>query len=404
MGRVLTFRIRHFRLLLALTLAAAVAVAIHPSAEAAEEAPAASPAATAVAFADTVLATWPDARRLGGGFEYNTGMVLHGIAEVYLQTKDARYLAWEKAFYDHYVDAQGNVTFNDAAENLDYIQPGNGLVFLYTQTGDMRYKTAAGQVYARLLAMPRNPDGGFWHKGEYPNEMWADSIYMGGRFAAAYGKTFDVPAATETAATQTMLFTRHAMPAGASLPKHAWDYDHDAVWADPTTGLSPIAWSRGTGWYAMSLVDQLSMTSATDPHRADLLDTFRRLAAGLAAAQDPATGLWWQVLDQPTAEGNFLESSSTGFFTYAMAEGVRLGLLDASYRAIAEAGWRGLNSRIATATNGRMTVSDAVEGMGVAATYDEYINHRRLTNSAHGLMSVMLAATAMNRLPPAPSN
>jgi unsaturated rhamnogalacturonyl hydrolase len=381
----------------ALTLVAAVVVGVHRTAEAAEEAPAATPAATAVAFADTVLATWPDARRLGGGFEYNIGMLMSGISEVYLQTRDARYLTWIKTFYDRYVDAQGNVKFNDARNNLDYIQPGNGLIFLYAQTGDARYRTAAGQVYARLLATPRNADGGFWHKGEYPNEMWADSIYMGGRFAAAYGEAFDVAAATDTAATQTLLFTSHAMPAGTNLPRHAWDADHNAVWADAATGLSPIVWSRGTGWYAMSLVDQLTLMSPTDPHRAELLDVLRRLAAGLAASQDPATGLWWQVLDQPAATGNFLESSSTGFFTYALAEGVRLGYLDPAYQATAAAGWRGLTSRFGTTAAGAPTITEAVEGMGVAATYAEYVGHRRLTNSAHGLMSVMLAATAMAR-------
>jgi unsaturated rhamnogalacturonyl hydrolase len=385
--------------LVALTLAVAVALGVHPAAEAAAGTPVAAPApaATAVAFADTVLATWPEADRLRGGFEYNIGMVLHGIAEVYLQTRDARYLNWVRAFYDDYVDAQGNVRFNDAAQNLDYIQPGNGLIFLYEQTDDVRYATAARQVYDRLLAMPRNADGGFWHKDRYPNEMWADSIYMGGRFAAMYGKAFAVPAATDTAAAQALLFTSHAMPVGTNLPRHAWDYDRNAVWADRTTGLSPIVWNRATGWYAMSLVDQLSMMSSTDPHRAELLAALRRVAAGLAASQDAATGLWWQVLDQPTAAGNFLESSGSGFFVYALAEGVRLGYLDPAYQLTAATGWQGLTSRISPTADGGAAIGDAVEGMGVAASYAEYVNHRRLSNSPHGLMSVMLAATAMAR-------
>jgi unsaturated rhamnogalacturonyl hydrolase len=379
--------------LVAVVLTATVALGGRPAPAVAD----ATPATTAVAFADTVLENWPDATGLGGGFEYNAGMVLHGIAEVYAQTRDPRYLSWIRAYYDHHVDARGNVSFNDAAQNLDYIQPGNGLVFLFTQTGDARYATAAGQVYDRLLAMPRNADGGFWHKDRYPNEMWADSIYMGGRFAATYGKVFAVPAATDTAATQTLLFTAHAMPAGTSLPRHAWDYDRNAAWADPTTGLSPIVWNRATGWYAMSLVDQLAAMPGTDPHRADLLAALRRVAAGLAAGQDPATGLWWQVLDQPTGAGNFLESSGSGFFVYALAEGVRLGLLDPAYQVTAAAGWQGLTSRITTAADGGMVIGDAVEGMGVAASYSAYVDHRRLSNSPHGLMAVMLAATAMAR-------
>jgi hypothetical protein len=68
-----------------------------------------------------------------------------------------------------------------------------------------------------------------------------------------------------------------------------------------------------------------------------------------------------------------------------------------AYEQTAIAGWNGVTGRIGTAANGTVTITDAVEGMGVGTTYLEYVSHRRLTNSTHGLMSVMLAATAMTR-------
>lgn len=44
---------------------------------------------------------------------------------------------------------------------------------------------------------------------------------------------------------------------------------------------------------------------------------------------DPATGMWYQVLDQPGREGNYLESTASAMFVYAMLKGVRLGYLPA---------------------------------------------------------------------------
>lgn len=359
--------------------------------------PGATAVSTATAFADLVLKTWPDPTKMtSSGFQYDNGMVLQGVSEVYRLTGDHRYLAWITAFYDKYVDITGKVKFNDSVHNIDYIQPGSPLVFLYQQTHDSRYATALRQVYDRLLTQPRNPDGGFWHKDTYPNEMWADGLYMGDRFAAVYGQALGVPAAVDTATTQTMLFTRHAFLPDQHLVRHAWDSDHNASWADRTTGLSPVIWGRSVGWYAMALVDQLAVMPATDPRRAELGAVFTDLADGLARTQD-GSGLWYQVMDQPSASGNFLESSATGFFVYSLLEGVRLGLLDPRYRAVANLGWRGLQSKFARTAGGAISITDAVEGMGVTGSVSGYVNHKRLTNSPHGLMAAMLAAVAVAR-------
>ncbi len=60
--------------------------------------------------------------------------------------------------------------------------------------------------------------------------------------------------------------------------------------------------------------------------------------------QDRGTGLWYQVLDKPTAPGNYLESSASCMFVYALAKGVRRGYLPASYLAPAKRGYQGILS------------------------------------------------------------
>ena len=111
---------------------------------------------------------------------------------MYDATKDPRYLDYIKRWVDGYVNEQGVLGWDQArTHNLDYIQPGMLVLFLYERTGDPRYKAAAKTVREAFDRIPKNADGGFWHKGIYPNEMWIDGIYMGQPFLVNYGRLFD---------------------------------------------------------------------------------------------------------------------------------------------------------------------------------------------------------------------
>ena len=61
----------------------------------------------AVQFADTVIRRWPDPRNIADrtrGWDYNNGIVLRGMSEVYEKTRDPRYLAYIKQYVDSFVD------------------------------------------------------------------------------------------------------------------------------------------------------------------------------------------------------------------------------------------------------------------------------------------------------------
>ena len=197
-----------------------------------------------VRFADTVLATWPDPASIDpakNGWEYNTGIVLFGMSKMYEATKDPRYLAYIKRWVDGYVNDQGVLGWDQSrTHNLDYIQPGMLVLFLYEQTGDSRYRAAAKTVREAFDRIPKNADGGFWHKSQYPNEMWIDGIYMGEPFLVNYGRLFDDAAfGNDMAVFQATLAAKHCLDPKTGLLYHAWDQDRNAAWADPKTGRSP---------------------------------------------------------------------------------------------------------------------------------------------------------------------
>ena len=356
----------------------------------------------AVRFANMVLSHWPDPAGIwtSKGFEYNHGIVLRGIEQVFRRTGDARYLAYIKKYVDENVNDSGVVNIA-ATHSFDIIQPSVLLPFLYQQTGLAKYQTAADNIRARYDTIPRNPDKGFWHKDIYPNQMWLDSIYMGETFLARYGAVFGTCGSFcgDTVVEQSLLIAQHTLDAPTGLYVHAWDDSpagQKVAWADPTTGRSPSIWGRAVGWYAMALVDTLADLPADQAGRSDMLAILTSLAAGLKATQDPSTGLWYQVLDQGSQSDDWLESSATGIFVYTLKVAVNRGYLDSSYLSVAESGWKGLQTKVTTdATAGLITITDAVEGMGVEASYAGYVGHKTLSNSPHGLCAILLAASEM---------
>jgi len=353
-----------------------------------------------VKFADMIMAKWPDPDKVDpkqNGWEYNTGIVLFGMSKIYERTRDKRYLDYIRLWVDGYVDDQGIIRWDQArTHNLDFIQPAMLILFLYEQTKKPKYKAAAGLVRECFDKIPRNADGGFWHKQIYPNEMWIDGIYMAEPFLVRYGKLFgDEVFCNSTAVFQTTLAAQHCLDKKTGLLFHAWDQDKNGEWADPQTGVSPLLWSRGMGWYVMALVDILEILPKSHPGYGKLLELLQENARGLKATQDPKSGLWFQVMDRGDQPDNWIETSSSGMFVYAIQKAVELEFLDRAYSSVAEKAWKGLAAFIETDQDGWPVITSAVQGMGVQKDYARYVKMNRLKNSTHGLMAIQLAASRM---------
>lgn len=368
----------------------------------------------AVQFADTVIKRWPDPRNITGKareWDYNNGIVLRGMTEVWNKTQDPRYLAYLKKYVDYFVDAQGAL-YVDAAHtgrvqdqpySLDLILPANLLLVLSKQyPSDMRYQTAAATVRGMFAVFPVNGDGGYWHKQTYPNEMWLDGIYMAEPFLVNYGAANASCGAfcNDTPVTQATLLASHARLASGLL-LHGWDFDHNAAWCTGAcagttgTGLSPEVWGRALGWYAMSLVDILSVLPGAHPGHASLSTLLTSLAAGAKGAQDPASGLWCEVIDQCAQAGNWTESSGSGMLIYALKVGVDRGYLDPSYLSVAQKAWQGLQAQKIGSDATGPTINDAADGASIQPSYAAYVAIAKVSNSYHGLCAVQLAAAAM---------
>ncbi|EJX08425.1 glycosyl hydrolase family 88, partial [gut metagenome] len=220
---------------------------------------------------------------------------------------------------------------------------------------------------SQLDTHPRNADGGFWHKKIYPNQVWLDGIYMGAPFYAEYAYRNSQVDAYGDIINQFLMAARHTYDPDTDLFRHACDVSRHERWSDSKTGQSLHSWGRAMGWYAMAFVDALDFIPKHEVKRDSMLTVFNHLAQMIKRLQDKKTGLWYQVLDRSGEKGNYLESSCSSMFVYALFKGVRMGYLDASYLCVAIKGYQGiLKHFIEVDNNGLVTITQAcaVAGLG----------------------------------------
>ena len=360
--------------------------------------------------ANAAIERWPDGRFVPAGqhwvWNYELGTLLRGMDAVWFNTADARYYKYIKSSVDQFVGVDGSIpTFNAQENQLDSILLGRQLLLLYGVTRDPRYAKAATLLYQQLMHQPRTASGGFWHKQRYPNQMWLDGLYMAEPFYAEYAATFHHPEAFSDITHQFVLIDEHTRDKKTGLLYHGWDESKKERWADKETGHSPELWARAMGWAMMALVDTISYYPEQDAGRKVLMAELDRDAAAVARYQDGETGLWYQVMDKAGAKGNYLESSASCMFVYALAKGVRLGYLPQSYLANAERGYKGIIGHfIQTGQPGQgdsvsLTGTVKVGGLGGDpyrdGSYAYYIGEKVVTDDPKGVGAFLLASMEM---------
>ncbi len=321
---------------------------------------------------------------------YHQGVFLSGMYKTYQLCGDETYFDYIKAWIDSLVDAYGNVTaFNPG--QLDDLQPGILLFPLYARTGDRRYREFLNTIAHYMETFPANPEGGFWHKAWYRNQMWLDGLYMAGPFCAEYGAKFDKPALLDSVVFQAKMMEEKTRDPKTGLWYHAWDYEKWQPWADAETGLSPEFWGRSMGWVPVALLDDLDFFPKEHPGRAELARIACDLLFALIPYQDEKTGLWYQVTDKGHDEKNWLESSCTCLYTAGICKAVRMGLMDAKYLDVARKGYAGIINRLTADENG-LLIDNICVGTGVG-DYAHYCARPTSTNDLHGVGAFLIMCT-----------
>jgi unsaturated rhamnogalacturonyl hydrolase len=283
--------------------------------------------------------------------------------------------------------------------DLGRLQPGTLLFPLCGNGDDPRYERALERLRAQLRRQPRTRSGGFWHGRAFPDQMWLCDLYMAAPFYARYAAAVGETEAFHDVAHQILLLEERARDPASGLLCHAWDESRRQLWANPETGRSSCCWGRALGWFALAIVDVLEHFPPLHPDRGSLAAAIERLAHALLRFQDPASGLWFQVVDLADRPGNRLEPSATCLIACALAKAVRMGCLPHDpFGETASRALSGVRERFLTDAGSVPILNGTSESAALGGTpyrdgsFASYVSLPLVSNHPLGIAAFILAS------------
>ena len=350
-------------------------------------------------------------------WDYVPGVVAKGILDVWEYYQDS---TWADAWYAGLSSWALTKTAENTGGSLDDLNCTKVFLGLYdgAKSGG-KFENSSNATYF-MTQMERGADGledhqskysisgtsstadgGWYHKSNYGNQMWCDGAYMGPALLAQL-----LSRNVSTTLTWADVMTQFTSSWGG-----LWDEDQDLLWhcfsTDQSTGgasgwyyapgiekqgggyHSAEYWGRADGWYIMALVDVLeAMEQAGKKDDADftvIKGYLTKLADGLVARQDAATGCWYQLLQYDDSkcatqgvdatgsstyknsnpQCNYLESSGSCLITAALLKGTRLGYIN--HAAAGKKGYEGIINQFLTGAEGTYQLTSSCQSAGLGS-------------------------------------
>ena len=332
-------------------------------------------------------------------WNYMDGCVIKAILELYLMKKEPKYLEFADNFIDYFVQEDGSILSYDPKEyNLDNVNAGKTLFDLYNLTHKEKYRKAMDTIYSQLQGQPRTSTGNFWHKQIYPNQVWLDGLYMAQPFYMQYEVTYNDCKGCQDSYQQFIQVYRLMKDLRNGLYYHAYDDSRQMFWCDKVTGLSENFWLRALGWFAMALIDTMDvMPESMAAEKANLGKIYKELIDAMLPYQDEETGMWYQAVNRGGISPNYLETSGSAIFAYAIMKSVRLGFLDESYYKYGRKAFDGICRTQLSEKDGELQLDGIclVAGLGNVemreGTFEYYMREPVVKNEAKGVAPLILA-------------
>lgn len=280
-----------------------------------------------------------------------------------------------------------NATYDALSYPMDRLSNGNALLHLSrsAHVNNTQLAAAATALRGSIDLNRRNTEGGLWYY-VYPSWSYLDGMYSLAPFYTLESISDINAQDTNTTALDDMLYQlellwQHTRNSTTGLLVHGYDDSRTAVWANPITGASPHVWGRSLGWFSMALVDTLELLNVKcyGRYHQRVLEMFQALAVALIDAVDPASGAWWQVLDEPGREGNYIESSGSAMFAYSLLKGARLGCFGNVTDEASAVGLRAhaylTNTFVVRNTNGTLGYNGTVAVCSLNSTASYEVSH-----------------------------
>ena len=315
-------------------------------------------------------------------WSYVMGIELEAMLDTYLAYGGEKIRNYCQEYTDTMINAKGDIRgYNILEYNLDNIRTGHFVTRMYQQWPEAKNLLAMKTMMKQLQDQPRTiADKVYWHKAIYAYQVWLDGIFMGLPFrcltapittTAKEAKKGAVNKIYDDAVNQLKITYERTLDKKTGLNRHAYDETRKTFWADKESGLSQHCWGRAQGWYSMALIEVLDVLPENYARRQEVIDLLQKDLDAVLKWQDKKTGLWYQVMDSPKRQGNYLESTCSSMFAYVLLKAWNKGYLGTKYRDAGVKAYQGIIDnfiRVNADKTISLTQCCSVAGLGPAAT------------------------------------
>ena len=315
-------------------------------------------------------------------WSYVMGIELESMLDTYLAYGGEKIRNYCQEYTDTMINAKGDIRgYNILEYNLDNIRTGHFVTRMYQQWPEAKNLLAMKTMMKQLQNQPRTiADKVYWHKAIYAYQVWLDGIFMGLPFrcltapittTAKEAKKGAVNKIYDDAVNQLKITYERTLDKKTGLNRHAYDETRKTFWADKENGLSQHCWGRAQGWYSMALIEVLDVLPENYARRQEVIDLLQKDLDAVLKWQDKKTGLWYQVMDSPKRQGNYLESTCSSMFAYVLLKAWNKGYLGTKYRDAGVKAYQGIIDnfiRVNADKTISLTQCCSVAGLGPAAT------------------------------------
>lgn len=267
-------------------------------------------------------------------WEWPQGVAVYAMYKLYKATGNKQTLEDMRAWYARHL-AKGL-----PSKNVNTMAPMLGMTLLYKETGDETYRPIIEEWSQWVMTqMPRTQEGGLQHiTSDDVNEqqLWDDTLYMTCLFLYQAGDALSREDMKQEAEYQFLLHIKYLHSPKTGLWYHGYCFQG-------RHHFGQAYWGRGNSWFTACAVD-FAEWIPDGPVRRLILNTWQEQCKALLSVQDPESGLWHTLLDQPDS---YLETSASAAIAYGLLKGSRLGLLDEDCRAAGEKALQGVIAQVA---------------------------------------------------------
>jgi unsaturated rhamnogalacturonyl hydrolase len=323
-------------------------------------------------------------------WDWRSGVLMHGLAELYLVTGDQRLHDYYQSWLDYRIDQGYQLVWSDSCP------PAITAVALLNEAPSDDYQRVVDDTLEYLdVTAPRTEEGGISHNGILgKTSVWLDSLFMFGMVLNRWGEIEGNEARLDMMSEQIQIFA-DVLQDDNGFMRHAQDwpgYDESVYWA------------RGNSWVVAALADYLRIRLEHDQTDLEVEQIFREHVRAIIGAQDEGTGRWLTVMSHPDEADNYLETSASALFAYGIARAYRFGLLGDAERNVATKAIEGVKQMVVDEGDGPVvtgvsTATDPWPLRSPTGGEDGYLDVPVEDDVNYGVGAVILALIETSGLP-----